>query len=212
MSSEHLKVDDAYKVRSIDQLEALYGEISPAALLKEIDYISDHYRTFIEKSPFVLLATSGPGGLDCSPRGDPAGFVRVADNKTVLLPDRRGNNRLDSLRNLVADPRAALLFLIPGIGQTLRVNGRGTILTEPGLLQSFAINGKTPASIIMIEVETVYFQCPKALVRSRLWAADTQIQPSELPTSGEILAALSAEIDGAEFDRNYPERLKQTIY
>jgi len=203
---------DGHYVTSIDDLETIYEKVSPAALIKEINYISDHYRAFIEKSPFMVVATSGPGGLDCSPRGDPAGFVRVVDSETVLLPDRRGNNRLDTLRNLVNDPRAALLFLIPGIGETLRINGRGYIVTEPELLKTFEMQGKIPTSVIMFKAERVYFQCSKALMRSRLWQTDSQISRQELPTNGEILAALAEDFDGPAFDKAYPERLKQTIY
>ena len=152
------------------ELEALY-EMPPRrrAILKEIDHISDHYRAFIDAAPFVVLATVGPEGLDCSPRGDPAGFVQVQDPKTVLLPDRRGNNRLDSLRNIVRDPRLSLLFLIPGVGETLRINGRGRIGTDPDLLARFEIRGQLPRSVLSVAVDRVYIQCPKALVRSRLW-------------------------------------------
>src|SRR5215831_5126028 len=127
-------------ITTLEELDALYGAPMPAAIAKEIDYISDHYRAFIDRAPFVVVATVGPEGLDCSPRGDPAGFVRVRDPHTVLLPDRRGNNRVDSLRNLVRDPRIALLFLIPGIGNSLRINGRAEISTEPELCQSFAVH------------------------------------------------------------------------
>ena len=184
----------------------------PASLFKEIDYISEHYRAFIGKSPFVVVASTGPGGLDCSPRGDPAGFVRVHDQHTVLMPDRRGNNRLDTIRNLIVDPRASLLFLIPGVGNTLRINCRGYVLTEPDLLESFAIKGKLPKTVLMFKVDRVYFQCPKALVRSRLWNPDAQIERSELPSTGEILQALKADFDGATYDQNYPQHLKRTIY
>lgn len=201
------------RIASIEQLEALYGAPSDRALIKEIDHISDHYRAFIEKAPFVVVASSGPEGLDCSPRGDPAGFVRVADPKTVLIPDRRGNNRVDTLRNLVRDPRIALLFLIPGIGETLRLNGRAEILIGPDLLDSFAVNGKPPRSVISVTVDRVYFQCQKALVRSRLWNADAQVPRGELPTSGQILEALSnGEFDGGTYDRGYDDYMKETIY
>jgi PPOX class probable FMN-dependent enzyme len=126
------------------ELEAIYGLPAGPAVIKEIDHISDHYRRFIELSPFVVLATSGPEGLDCTPRGDPAGFVRVADRRTVLLPDRRGNNRIDTLRNIVRDPRIALLFLIPGVGRTLRINGRAAISVNRALCESFTMEGKVP--------------------------------------------------------------------
>lgn len=201
------------RITSIDQLEALYGTPNPKSLIKELDYISEHYRVFIERSPFVVVATSGPGGLDCSPRGDPPGFVRVHDERTVLFPDRRGNNRLDTLRNLVLDPRVSLLFLIPGVGETLRINGRADILTDPDLRDSFAVNGKAPASVVSVHVERIYFQCQKALARSRLWRAEAQIDRSELPSAGQILQALSKDdFDGDRYDRDYPNRMKQTMY
>ncbi len=201
------------RITTLEQLDAMYGQPSGPAVIKEIDYISDHYRQFIEKSPFVVVATVGPEGLDCSPRGDPPGFVRVRDNKTVLIPDRRGNNRVDTLRNLVRDPRISLLFMIPGIGSTLRINGRAEIVVDPELNASFAINGKVSKCVLVVTVERIYTQCPKALVRSKLWAPESQIDRSELPSPGEMIAALSkGAIDGAEYDRAYPQRLKETIY
>jgi hypothetical protein len=200
-------------ITTLEELDALYGTPVPAAVSKEIDYISDHYKTFIDRAPFVVVATVGPEGLDCSPRGDPAGFVRVRDKKTVLIPDRRGNNRVDSLRNLVRDPRISLLFLIPGIGNTLRINGRAAISTDPELCAGFAMQGKNPKCVLVVTAERVYFQCPKALVRSRLWSQDAQVPRSELPSTGEILEAITnREIDGAAYDAAYPQRLKETIY
>ena len=200
-------------ITTLEELDALYGAPVPAAVAKEIDYISDHYKAFIDKAPFVVLATVGPEGLDCTPRGDPPGFVRVRDKKTVLIPDRRGNNRIDSLRNLVRDPRISLLFLIPGIGNTLRINGRAEIATEPELCASFAMHGKAPRCVLVVTAERVYFQCPKALVRSRLWSNEAQISRSELPSTGEILEALTDRaIDGAAYDAAYPKRLEETIY
>ena len=201
-------------ITSVEQLEELYGKPVPRSLVKEIDFISDHYRPFIEKAPFVVLATVGPEGLDCSPRGDPAGFVRVSDEKTVMLPDRRGNNRADSLHNVVRDPRVSLLFLIPGIGETLRINGRAEISIAPDLCESFAMEGKLPRSVLVVTVDRIYFQCQKALARSRLWSADAQVQRADLPTAGQIMQALSApgEFDAASYDANYPEHMKKTIY
>ncbi len=206
-------ISSSHRVTSIEQLEALYDAPLSRSLIKEIDYISEHYRAFIEQAPFVVVATSGPEGLDCSPRGDPPGFVRVWDEKTVLIPDRRGNNRLDTLRNLVHDPRISLLFLIPGVGETLRINGHTDIVTDPALCASFAMQGKVPTSVLVITVERVYFQCQKALVRSRLWSAEAQIPRSALPSTGQILEARSqGDFDGAEYDRAYPEHMKKTIY
>ena len=200
-------------VSTIEELEAIYGEPLPQSLVKEIDYISDHYRSFIKKSPFMVLASVAEEGLDCSPRGDPAGFVRVVDEKRVMIPDRRGNNRIDTLRNIVRDPRVSLLFLVPGVGETLRINGRAEISIDPKLCASFDMNGKTPRSVIIITADRVYFQCQKALARSRLWDPKAQVERKELPTAGKILQSLSRdEFDGEAYDRNYPERLKKTIY
>jgi uncharacterized protein len=202
-----------HRITTQEQLDALYGTPVDGALAKEIDYISDHYRAFIDKAPFVVVATVGPEGLDCSPRGDPPGFVRVRDAKTVLIPDRRGNDRIDSLRNLVRDPRISLLFMIPGIGNTLRINGRAEISADPDLCASFAERGKAPRTTLVVSVDRVYFQCPKALVRSRLWSADAQIARSDLPSTGEILETLTkGGIDGAAYDAAYPKRLDETIY
>ena len=200
-------------IASIEELESIYGAPLKRSLVKEIDRISEHYRAFIEKAPFVALATCGPEGLDCSPRGDPAGFVRVVDDKTLMIPDRRGNNRIDSLRNLVRDPRMSLLFLIPGVNETMRVNGRARISVDPQLLASFEMQGKLPRSVLIVTVERIYFQCQKALVRSRLWASEAQVPRSDLPSTGEMLEALSdSDFDGAEYDRNYSEHLEKTIY
>jgi len=207
------RISDAHRITTVEQLEALYGPPLGRALLKEIGHVSAHYRAFIEASPFVVVATSGPEGLDCSPRGDPPGFVRVLDEKTVALPDRPGNNRIDTLRNLVRDPRISLLFLIPGIGETLRINGAAHIVTEPELCAAFTMQGKPPKCVLMVSVKSVYFQCQKALIRSRLWSADAQIPRSSLPSTGEILQALSeGTFDGPEYDRTYPEHMQRTIY
>jgi uncharacterized protein len=160
-----------------------------------------------------VIATSGPGGLDVSPRGDPAGFVTIEDDRTLLLPDRRGNNRIDSLRNLLIDPRIALLFLIPGVGETLRVNGRAEISIDPALLARFPMQGKLPRSVIVVHVEAVYFQCPKALVRSELWNPAKHIERKSLPSTGTMLADITrGTVGGEQYDRDYPERLKATIY
>jgi PPOX class probable FMN-dependent enzyme len=194
-------------------LEAIYGEPSSNAVLKEIDHISDHYKAFIEKSPFVTLATCGPEGLDCSPRGDPAGFVRVHDSKTVMLPDRRGNNRIDTLKNIVRDPRVSLLFLIPGVGETLRINGRAEISIDPDLCASFEMQNKLPRSILVITADRVYFQCQKALARSRLWDPAAQVPRSELPSTGSMIQALSSDgFDGAAYDKGYPDHMKDSVY
>jgi PPOX class probable FMN-dependent enzyme len=204
---------DDQLITSIEQLEALYGDPVTTSILKELDRITDDYRQFIDAAPFVVVATSGPEGLDCSPRGDPAGFVRVVDEHTVMIPDRRGNNRVDSLRNIVSDPRIALLFMIPGVNDTMRINGRAVLSTDQSLRDSFAMGDKVPACVIVVTVERIYTQCPKALLRSKLWDPDTQIPRSALPSSGQIMQRITnGQIDGAAHDAAYPERVRQTIY
>jgi hypothetical protein len=203
----------SHLITTMSELEALYGEPYPPSRAKETDRITPAYRQLIEASPFFALASSGPGGLDCSPRGDPAGFVRVADDRTLLIPDRRGNNRIDTLRNLVHDPRVALLFLIPGCSETLRVIGRAAISTDPALAQQFIMEGKTPRTVLVIAVEAVFYQCAKAVVRSKLWDAARHVDRATLPTPGSILAELTdGALGGPEHDRTAPERLKATIY
>jgi len=200
-------------ITSVDQLEALYDIPNDASTVKEVDWITPHYQAYIDAAPFASLATSGPEGLDCSPRGDLAGFVRVHDRKTLMLPDRRGNNRIDSLRNIVRDPRVALLFMIPGVGNTLRVNGRARLSIDPELLASFAVDGKAPRSVMVMTVDAIYFQCARALVRSELWNPARHIDPKSLPSAGQILAALSQNrVGGEEYDRAWPERAKQTMW
>jgi hypothetical protein len=203
----------SHVITSVAELEALYGIPSEASTVKEVDRLTPHYRAYIEAAPFMALATSGPEGLDCSPRGDKPGFVRIHDDKTLMLPDRRGNNRVDSLRNIVRDPRVGLLFLIPGIGNTLRVNGRAHLSIDPELLDSFAVEDKAPRSVTVVTVDTVYFQCARALVRSELWNPERHVDSRSLPSAGEILAALSDNrVGGATYDREWPGRAATTMW
>ena len=203
----------SHLITTIADLESLYGEVNKGSLLKETDRIVPEYRALIEASPFLALATRGPEGLDCSPRGDGPGFVRVEDEKTLLLPDRRGNNRIDSLKNIVRDPGVAVLFLIPGIGETLRVNGRAAISVEPSLLESFSVDGKAPRSVIAITVEAVFFQCARAILRSELWNPQKHVARGSLPSAGRILAALSDnEVGGDAYDKQLPERQRTSLY
>ncbi len=200
-------------IDTIAELETLYGEPGEASTVKEIATLIPAYRRLIEASPFVALATVGPEGLDCSPRGDAGAVVRIADEHTLMLPDRRGNNRIDSLRNVVRDPRVALLFLIPGSGTTLRVNGRASIAVEPDLLESFAVDGKPPRSVLVVTVDSVYFQCARAIVRSEIWKPERRVDPKSLPTPGQVLEQLSdARIDGARYDADWPERAKASLW
>lgn len=203
--------DDA--IRTVEALEALYGRPARRSLVKETDRITEEYRAWIEASPFVVLASAGPEGLDCSPRGDPAPVVSVLDAHTLVLPDRPGNNRIDTLRNIVRDPRVALLALLPGIGETVRVNGRAEISVAPKLLERFAVAGRPPLSVIVVAVESVYFQCARAVIRSGLWEPSRRVERSALPSVGEIIAALESEpFDAAVYDAELPGRQKRTLY
>src|SRR5438309_5766444 len=200
-------------VTSVEALGRISGEPYGPSIAKETDRITAHYQAFIEAAPFFALVTSGPDGLDCSPRGDAPGFVRVADEKTLLIPDRRGNNRLDSLRNIVSDPRVALLFLIPGVGETIRVIGRASISTDPALTETFIVNGKAPRSVIAVAVERVFFQCTKAIVRSKLRDPALHVDRKSLPSAGTILGEISgAKIGAPEHARAQPQRIKETLY
>jgi PPOX class probable FMN-dependent enzyme len=208
-----LDLEDSSYVTTLQALEALYGPIARPSMTKEVDHIHPVYKPFIEAAPFAILASSGSGGLDASPRGDAAGFVHVEDSKTLYLPDRRGNNRIDTLRNIVEDPRVALLFLVPGVGETLRVNGTAQISVDPDLLTRFAVNGQQPKSVLRLNVTSVYFQCSRAVIRAGLWDASKHLERSALPTAGQILTQISqAKIDGEAYDKALPGRIADTLY
>ncbi len=208
--------DDPHRLSDIAALEAHYGAPPTRALVKELDHIAAPYRAFVEAAPFVVIATAGPEGLDASPRGDPAGFVRVTGPQSVEIPDRPGNNRLDTLRNILRDRRVALLFLIPGIGETFRINGRAEITVDPELCAAHGLGGRPARAVIRVAVERCYYQCQKALVRGRLWDAEAQIARDRLPSAGDMLAAFHAAegtpFDGARYDADYPERMARTLY
>lgn len=201
-------------IQTLEDLARIYTSApTVASTAKELDHLIPEYRRYIEASPFVALATVGPEGLDCSPRGDARGFVRILDDKTLVLPDRRGNNRIDSLRNVVRDPRVGLLFLLPGSGTTFRVNGRATIDDDPSLCESFAVDGKAPRTVLVIRIESTYFQCARAIVRSRLWDAASHANVGELPTPGQVLhRTTSGGIDGAAYDAEWPDRAAKSLW
>ena len=198
---------------SIAELEAVYGLTGETSTAKVADRITPHYRAFIEIAPFAALATVGPEGIDCSPRGDKAGFVRVHDAHTLMMPDRRGNNRVDSLRNIVRDPRTALMCMIPGHGNAIRVNGRAELSVDPDLLASFAVEEKAPRSVIVLRVDEAYFQCARAIVRSDLWNPAHHVDPTSLPTPGDILREMSeGRVGGAEYDSAWNARAQATLW
>lgn len=203
----------SYSITSVQQLEAIYGKPQARSVWKEINFLNEDYQAFVKASPFVILASVGDGATDCSPRGDVAGFVHVLDERTLTVPDRPGNNRIDSLRNIVVDPRVSLLFLIPGIGEMLRVNGRAEITTDPALLGRFEVNGKLPRTVIVVSVEAAYFHCSRALVRSALWDPAKHRERGSLPAAGAMLKRLSdGSFDALAYERDLPERIKTTLY
>ena len=200
-------------IETVEQLEAIYGAVGDASTVKVADHVTPLYRVFIEKAPFAALATIGPEGIDCSPRGDLPGFVRIHDPKTLMLPDRRGNNRVDSLRNIVRDPRVSLMFLVPGSGNAVRANGRAHLSIDPELLASFKVEGKAPRSVMVMNVDEIYFQCARAIVRSDLWNPAKHISPKDLPSPGQILASMSDnKVGGDEYDRAWPERARKSLW
>jgi PPOX class probable FMN-dependent enzyme len=189
-------------IRDEADLRAAIGSPADLVVSKIATRLNDLTRQFVERSPFVCVATARPdGGLDVSPRGDPAGFVRILDERTLLIPDRPGNRIADTLTNVLADPRIALLFLIPGVGDTFRVNGTAELVDDPELLAPSAVEGKVPQLGILVAIEEAYTQCSKAVLRSDLWNPERHVDRSELPTGGEILASLrDDDFDAAEYD------------
>jgi PPOX class probable FMN-dependent enzyme len=189
-------------------LRELLGDALPTTRAKIIDHLTPHTRRFVELSPFACIATSDARGTcDVSPRGDPPGFVRILDDRTLLVPDRPGNRLADSLRNIVANPRVGILFVIPGIGETFRVNGRAVLTTDATLLAPSSVSGKPPRLGILVDIEEAYTQCPKAFLRSQLWDPARFVDRGALPTSGEILEGiLGDDFDGDEYDRARDER------
>lgn len=206
--------DPAYDIQSAEALQALYGPVDLRSQFKELDHLSPGYQALIRASPFFALATSGPDGLDCSPRGDPRGFVEVLDAHTLVVPERRGNNRIDSLRNLLVDPRVALLFLIPGVGETMRVNGRARLSTDPQLLARHAVDGRPPKLALVVQVERAFFQCSRAVVRADLWNPERHVPRGELPSTGALLAEAGRreDFDAEGYDAALSERVRGTLY
>lgn len=202
-----------HSITTVEQLESIYGPPHERSIWKEIDHLNEDYQAFVRASPFAILASVGPNGTDCSPKGDPSGFVAILDEKTLALPDRPGNNRIDNLRNIIVDPRVSLLFLIPGIGETLRVNGRAHISVDPELLARFEIQKKQPRTVIVVNVDAAYFHCSKAIVRSGLWDPERQISRSELPSTGAIIRRLrGGDFDAEAYDRDLPGRVASGLY
>ncbi len=200
-------------VKTVEELEAIYGQPGAASLRKVSDHITPEYRAWIQSSPFCALATVGPEGADASPRGDRGEVVFELDERTLAMPDRRGNNRMDSLRNIVRDGRVALMFLTPGSDTVTRINGRAEVSVDPDLIARFAVDEKPPRSVVVVHIEEVYFQCSRALMRAGLWDSGTWPDLAALPTAGQILAAQTAgEVGGAKYDAEWPERAKKSLW
>jgi len=199
-------------ITTVEDLKAIYGEASEASTAKVTASLTPAYRTMIERSPFVALATVGPEGLDCSPRGDRGAVVRIEDDRTLALPDWRGNNRVDSLLNIVRDPRIALMFLIPGSDSVMRINGRAVVSVAPELLESFEMDGRHPRSVVVVTIEEAYFQCARAVMRAELWNAERQVAANDLPTPGDMLKAAKQDFDRDTYDREWPDRAAKTMW
>lgn len=199
-------------IRSPEELKKIYDGVSEASIAKVTASLTAEYRRMIEIAPFMALATSGPEGLDCSPRGDRGSVVRVEDEKTLALPDWRGNNRIDSLLNIVRDPRVALMFLIPGSNTAIRVNGQAVISVDAALLESFEMDGKHPRTVVLVTIHEVYFQCARAIMRADLWNPESFVDPKSLPTPGDLLKAAKTDFDKETYDREWPERAAKTMW
>jgi PPOX class probable FMN-dependent enzyme len=200
-------------ISSIEELNTIYGAgLSQASVDKVTKRLTPLYRQMIAISPFAALATVGPEGLDCSPRGDLGGVVRVVDDETLHLPDWRGNNRVDSLSNIVRDPRLALMFLIPGSNTTMRINGRGVVSNDETLLRGFEMGGRHPRTVVVISIDEVYFQCARAVMRAELWSVEHFTDPAGLPTPGQMLKAAVGDFDQETYDREWPGRAAKTMW
>ena len=203
------------RVETIEQLEALYpgiSKMSPATTEKETAVVNDTYRRLIEATPFFAITSVGEEGTDCSPRGDGAGCIHILDENTICFADRRGNNRLDTLRNIVLDPRVSLLCMIPGWNEALRINGKAYVSADPDLVARFEVNGKLPATVVVIKIDTMYFQCARAIKRAKLWQHEAWEDASKLPTAGQLVKSTMPEFGAEEYDKALPKRQAQTLY
>ena len=206
--------DGRYTIDTPEALAAIYREPAPAVIAKVTDRVTPPGRAFIAASPFLILATASERGIDCSPKGDAPGFVQVADERTLLIPDRPGNNRIDGMKNLLASPKVGIIFMVPGADVTYRVNGTARISVDPALLERCAANGKKPRAVLVVTVEEAFSHCPKAFVRARLWARGAEGPPAEAPTHGDF----AAHRDGgdaayaAQYDKDYAKRMPGQLY
>ena len=212
-----MEIDANLVIRSIDELSALYDEPIERAVRKQLDRLDEHCRAFIAASPLIMIGTQSAGApvvvADNSPRGDRPGFVKVPDDHTLLIPDRRGNNRLDSLRNIVQNPAVGLVFLVPGVTETFRVNGEALISRDPALLEQFAVDGKLPRTVLVVTVKEAYVHCSKALVRADVWNPAKHAAPGTVPSFGTMMAAHTCGfVDGPALDEDLKTRIPATLY
>ena len=201
-----------HEVKTLAELEVLYGTPGEASIRKVSDRLTSAYQEMIEASPFFALATVGQDGLDCTPRGDIGQAVHILDATTIVIPDRRGNNRLDTLRNLVEDLRCALLFLIPGVNECIRINGTAEITTDPKLISDLTHEGKAPVTVIKVTIGELYFQCARAIIRSGIWKPEMQVDRKSLPSAGEMTKSAYLEFDAKTYDAALPARQAKTLY
>lgn len=199
-------------VQSVEELKAAYGTPGRASVVKVLPALNDEYRRMIEASPFLAIATVGEEGTDCSPRGHNGPIIHIEDKQTLMLPDWRGNNRVDTLVNIVRDPRVSLMFLIPGSSSVIRVNGRAVVTMDESVTSRFEMDGKHPRSVVVISIGEVYFQCARAVMRADLWNPEKFRDPQTLPSAGEMTKAAEADFDSVTYDREWPERAAQTLW
>ncbi|MEP3429477.1 MAG: pyridoxamine 5'-phosphate oxidase family protein [Roseibium sp.] len=199
-------------LKTIEALETHYGTPGESSIIKEVDHLTNAYRQIVEIASFCALTTCGPEGLDCSPRGDAGPVVQIRNQKTLLMPDRRGNNRIDSLRNIVRDPRVSLMFMVPGWNNVLRINGKAEISVDPDLLASFEMEGKQPRSVIIITIQAAYFQCARAIMRADLWNPKKLASNGDLPTPGLIMQEIKTGFDGATYDNEWAGRAAKSMW
>lgn len=205
---------DEFAVTSLEALATIYKKPADGVLRKVTDYITEPGRAFIAASPFIILSTATDDGIDCSPKGDAPGFVQLVDDRTLLIPDRPGNNRIDGMKNIIANPRVGIIFVVPGVNETFRVNGRAYISVAPPLLSRFQVQGKPPRTVLVVKVDEAFAHCPKALVRSNLWQAAGKGRPAGVPSIGEF-AAFRDGGDAAyaeKYNADYAKRIPQELY
>ena len=209
-------IDDAggFTVTTLEGLEAIYKNPADRVVNKQTDHITEPGRAFIAASPFLIMATAGEAGIDCSPKGDAPGFVQLLDGRTLLIPDRPGNNRIDGMKNLIANPAVGIIFMVPGANETYRVNGRAKISVDPAWLSRFVVHHKQPRVVIAVTVEEAFSHCPKAFVRSKLWQAGATGRPEGVPTLGVFAAFRDGgdEAYAAKYDPEYAKRIPDELY